>query len=154
MSKFKVGDVVKRVGSNNGWEGATVGQVATVTSLDDEGNPYVKYEGCMDTFVPNGGELWYVDNAEISLPAHGFTTEQLEFLSSHFNITVEDIQKEQKKTIRVSDGIVGIGDKVWEKCSGGPMQITVDDSHTDSILDCPELYCIEIPMYTLVAKYY
>jgi len=153
MSKFKVGDVVKRVGKNNGSDGAKIGQIATVMSLDRTGDLYVKYEGHSDTLTPDVGEFWYAENTEISLPEHGFTAEQLEFLSSHFNINVEDIEKEQKKTIRVKDGWVARDDKVWWKYEEGPKQVTLGDAHLHNVEEFPHLYSIKEPTYTLVVKY-
>lgn len=152
MSKFKVGDVVKRVLSNNGDSGARIGQVAVVKSVDKEdGFLGVEYEGGEKSY--RGYEGWNPVYVELHTPSL-FTTEQLEFLSSHFNISEEDIEKEQKKTIRVSDGWVESGDSVWWKNRSGPEFIKLSEgTHLTNVKTFPEFYSIKEPEFLMIAQY-
>lgn len=150
MSKFKVGDVVERVDSQNGLEGAKVGQVAVVKVVEPCGFLHVEYDGCDSSYNAYGYEGWSHEYAK--LHNSFFTPEQLEFLSSHFNISVEDIEKEHKKTIRVSDGWVESDDGVWWKHERGPEKVVVQE-HLDNIKEFPDVYSIKEPEYVMVAQY-
>lgn len=102
---FKVGDVVVRVGSPNGQNGARRGQKATVVHFD-RAYVYVSYPGCLED--GEGGELWGRAFCELVAPARDEASAKALLESRGYIVTLPKNEK-----------IVAVGGRTWTVSPSG-----------------------------------